>query len=56
MSVRIQLPAQFPSEQAGVPRPIQCPQSGCDGRIEAAIHGQIVAIWAGHGPRIDALR
>ena len=50
MSVEIKLPRQFQQRQAPAPHRIGCPREDCDGFLEPAIHGEIVAVWEGHGP------
>jgi hypothetical protein len=49
MSACIQLPRQF--EAGARPRPvvILCPYPGCDGRVTATIHGDVIDVWIGHG-------
>jgi hypothetical protein len=50
MSVRIQLPRHFLPRQAPSKREIRCPREDCNGHIDPTIHGEVVAVWPGHGP------
>ena len=49
MTVQIQLPVSFEHGQPPVSKLIACPRFGCNGYIQPAIHGEILAIWPGHG-------
>ena len=54
MSVTIQLPRQFEPRQAPTTKVINCPYEACNGHIDPTIHGEVVAVWEGHGPRLRA--
>ena len=50
MSIRVQLPRMFAPAEEPTTKIIPCPYPGCTGHLDPAMHGEIVSIWAGHGP------
>ena len=35
---------------ASLKREVLCPYAGCPGKLEPLLTGEIVSVWAGHGP------